>query len=222
MSERCDCVVRFLGSVALRFLHALICTTIFAGLHSAWACKPFSPVSYYFGYEKLFQSDWEFEVAVDADIKRTKTITFEAMEPIEEHHVFFLRYGMLYVKGRATEFIDGSFRYLGNGYFRLRGKLYYRGVPEADFPVGSTIKTWNYTYSSPLPPGPDGMSIFQVCDFPDFYYVLEASNGLRLVHKERYGGEFITGLTCRNLTGHSCAELRRTGGFRDHDYHKGG
>ncbi|WP_126284777.1 hypothetical protein [Burkholderia stagnalis] len=179
-------------------------------------------MSYYFGRERIFDSgvDWEFQMVVDDDIKNTKTITFEEKEPIGDHHVFYLRYGMLYVKGVAREFLNDSFEYFGNGYFKLNGRLYYRGTPEASFPEGSAIKTWHYAQPPIYPPDSESRPRIPMCELPTYIYVLEASNGLRLEHEERYGSNFRTGVTCKSATGLSCGELQREGYLRGKSYYE--
>ncbi|CAB3809296.1 hypothetical protein LMG28688_06957 [Paraburkholderia caffeinitolerans] len=137
------------------------------------------------------------------------------MSTQHDHHLFYLRDGMLYVKGVATGFVDGSFRYLGNGYFRLHGYIYYRGKREAAYSGGAVVKTWTLTRKDPPPPSdPDGPPPIIGCpDFPHLIFVLETSDGLHLEHEETYGfGKFPRGETCKSATGHTCAEFHRMQG----------
>ncbi|WP_321954868.1 hypothetical protein [Paraburkholderia bannensis] len=184
----------------------------------AHACRVADDITWYFGWEQgISDGDFELDEVVSENIKRTKTITFEEEPIIFEHHRFYLRYGMLYVKGVPTEFIDGSFKYLGNGYFRLHGQIYYRGQREADYPAGAVVKTWSYMHDDPPPAHQDGPPILPICpSFARPVFVLETSTGLHLEHEERPGhSQLPGGRTCKRWTGHTCAELRRMGEFDD-------
>jgi hypothetical protein len=186
------------------------------------ACSLINDITWYFGWDQdIYDQDFILDAAVSSSIKRTKTTTFEEEPIIYEHHLFYLRNGMLYVKGVPTELIDGSFKYLGNGYFRLRGRIYYRGTPEADYPTGSIVKTWNYAHDDPPPDRQDGPPIL-ASPCPKYVrpiFVLESSAGLHIEHEERPGhSTFPSGMTCKEWTGHTCAELRRMGAFDDSRY----
>ncbi|CAG9247007.1 hypothetical protein [Paraburkholderia unamae] len=202
----------------------VLLASLFACTYGVNACT-IRDYTWYFGYlEDIGDHDFELDQAVANDIKRAKTIVFEDGPTLQEHHLFYLRRGVLYVKGEPVESVDGSFRYLGNGYFRLHGMLYYRGVAEAFYSPGTVIKTWNEAREDPPPPArADGVPILYPCGRPTYpWFVLETSDGLHLEHKESFGfSSFPYGITCKSITGRSCEDLGRQGhNFKPKGYYE--
>lgn len=150
---------------------------------SAFACTPPRSYTLYFG--ELDGVTEELEARILKDVRKTGTRTFEDTSD-ELHHAIMIRKNRLYINGQMTDQDARSFRYLGKGYYRVNGTLYYKGNTLGPYPVNGVVKTFDVNESVEGVPRPGMMT----CGAARTGHVLEVSDGRHFEQIEYDGFRF--------------------------------
>jgi hypothetical protein len=141
----------------------------------ASACALHGKSTMYFG--KRDNLTPALEKKIEADIARTHTQVFDETDSTDRH-VIFVRNNVLFLYGEPAEWNIGSFRYLGRGFYVLRGNIYFKGRFQGVYPEGASTQT-SYTRQSSEPAlGSFGCATTYVVN------ILQLSNGQRYTFEE--------------------------------------